>query len=662
MKKNPSCVSPPVLRFALAAFGFAFSCAALSAFDSIPEEQMALMEPKVDPEAAVEFFYYEEKSVDVADSGSASSVRKTKSRLKVFKERGILTLTPTKIRYPSKMRLTDLQARVTKPDGTEIFLGKDSVDTERSDYDEDRSFRTTSLSFPNLEVGDIIDFEYSLSSLSTVYRTTYRLYNEFPSHHTRLMFQPMKIPGVGATYQTFNNTDKDWIKSKGDYYYIEGFDLPATPDEDYSPPRLHSVPSVWFFYALPTDPKFETFWEQTGQGLYRDGNGDFKASKAIEAVLKEIVAGSPNKEESLRRVYWFCQDEIANTSFGYGDITKVERDALPKKQTATQTLENKMGRPDEVRRLFGAFARALGFEVEFALLPDKRDLHFGKSYRFKDALPEKGVAVKMGSDWLVLNPGNPHLAFGQVEPWSADSLCLVGNKKKEAIFAKSNKSDADFNIMERSGTLTLDENGDLSGELEIVARGDFARGLRNRHHASSDEKWGKAVVQLLKRTFKSEFSHSDDIVVENKRGSREPVRAKFRITIPAYAERSGDSLVVRPSVLWDGWEPRFASETRESDVVLMTPSRIVDKVRIMMPEGYAFDGGAAPAPLPDNPLVDYKASLKIDPKEGSIQVERDFAEKFSFLPVRIYHVLRTIDSHIQQQDKVAITLAKKEAN
>lgn len=651
-----------VLRRLFLAISCATICASVFAFDDIPEDQMLMKEPRVEPEAAAEFLFHNTKVFGVSDLSAVSSNRKTQFRLKIFKERALRGFTPYKMSYPSSMKLVKLRARVTKPNGEEVFLDQDSIATEVSDENGSSRRRVTSFSLPNLEVGDIVDLDYDLTSLSRLYSTSYNLYKRFPSHYTEYRFQPAKLPGVKVTYQVFNAPEKNWMTRKGGYYCFEGKDLPADPKEKFSIPRLHQVPSVWFLYVSEHAPKLETFWEEIGQALFKDANRDFKASKAVAAELKQITKGSSSKLESLRRAYWFCQDEIANLEFGYGEINKADRESLPKKQTADQVLKNRVGRPSEIRILFGSFARALGFEAQFSHMPDKREYHFNKGARFKQALPERGVVVKIDTKWLVLNPGNPHLAFGHVEPWSADSLCLIGNKKREAIFVKSSPCEPDYNRMERNGTLTLNEEGDLSGEIEIVAYGDFARGLRNRHHASSDEKWETAVVRLLQRTFKSEFTRNDGFSVENKRGSQKPVRTRFTINIPNYAERSGDLLVIRPHVLWNGSEMRFPQEERKSDVVVMTPYRIVDKLKIVLPEGYKYEGGAASAPLSENKLVDYKPKLKIDPKQGALLVERDFAEKFSYLPVKYYGALSKIYAHPLQQDSVTITFSRSATN
>lgn len=659
MKFFPNC---PVclVRLAVVIFGISMISSRSLSFEPVPEEQLALTEPKIDPEAAAEYFFYEAKASDDIVNFYGSSSKKVTFRLKVFKERAIQEMTPFKIFYPIEFRISGLKARVTKPDGTEVYLEKEDTETESSQHDEDYTLKVTSFSFPNLEVGDVLDFAYKLDSLDTVYRRTmFSMHLNFPSHHSKMMFKPMSYPGMGLTYQTFKNADKNWVKKAGDYYVIEGRDLPASKDEKFAIPKLHRVPSVWYIYRDGADPGYDKFWEETGQKLYREANGDFKPSKAIEAELKRLTEGSGSKLESLKRVYHFCQDEIANTAYGYGEISKVEREALPKDQSANQVLSNAMGRPPEIRKLFGSFARALGFEVQYSRLPDNRVFFFNPGSRFLRALPIRGVAVKISGEWQVLRPSNPHVAFGEVEPWSSGSNCLIGNKKKEAIFVKSPKGGAAVNIMERSGSLTLKENGDLKGEIEITAYGDFARGLRNRHHASTEEEWGKALVRLLRRTFKSEFTHSETVEVENKRGSSQPIKARFSVTIPGYAERSGDRLVVRPSVFWDNWEPRFDSEKRESTVSIISPSTIVDKIEIVMPEGYVFEGGAAPKSLPDNNLMVYKANIKIDPKKAAILFERTFAEKFSTVVAKYYPALRKIESYVFTQDASAITLAPK---
>ena len=646
-------------RIAWVALSLAASFSA-SAFDKVTEEQLAATLPKVDPEAAAEFFFYEEKDIDIGDP--FSSVRNGRFRLKIFKELGILKLSPYKIRYPSEFRMNKINARVTKPNGEEIFLDSDTIETEVSDYNDDYDLRITSFTFPNLEVGDIVDLEYKASTLGIVYTGPRGLYQDFPSQYTQLLYQPLDESFLNATetyatYQLFKAPDKDWMKRKGDYYYVEGYDLPAEPEEKYSLPRLHIVPTMWFMYADKGDPKLKTFWEQTGQRLHSKSGQDFKATKEVKETLAQITAGSTSKLDSLRRAYRFCQTEIGNTSYGYGEISKSDRENLPKDQNATEVLKNKIGRPKEIQRLFGALATALGFEAQHALLPDKRKYNFSPNARFKSALPREGVAVKVDDEWIVLQPQNPHLPFGHVEPRSAGSDCLVGNKKAQALFVKTPKSDATINRIERSGALALDANGDLKGKIVMTIHGSFALGLRNRHHASSDDRWKTGVTNFLKSTLKTEFTRSEDMTIQNKRGSDEPLIATFNITIPGYADRSGDLLVVRPNVFIKGAEPFLNEDKRETDVFLMNPQRYIDQVKILMPEGYAFDSGSAPAPLPDNQLIEFKTSLKIDPKERAIIARREYAELFPYLPVTYYKPLRAVLAHVQQQDAVALTLA-----
>mgnify|MGYP000497066948 CR=1 FL=1 len=93
-------------------------------WDSLPENELTVSSPKIDPDAGAEFLYRE---VKVDDSGE-NTVFRYHRRAKIFSEAGLAEWDKVDLLYQTGSMIYGIRARVVYPDGTVAYLEKSDDD------------------------------------------------------------------------------------------------------------------------------------------------------------------------------------------------------------------------------------------------------------------------------------------------------------------------------------------------------------------------------------------------------------------------------------------------------------------------------------------------------------------------------------------------------
>ena len=655
--------SSPVVRpslwallFSIAAIPAAF---ALDPWREVTPEERDQRGPKVDPSYGAETLLLEKRVSQVTGSsydliGTASVYQ----RIKVFNEAGVDLITPFRAYYRKGERLTKIEARTIKPDGTIIELDSDTVYESELERGHDSRLRAKAFTFPQLEPGDIVDLRFDIRLERNRNGTSMGFHDFLPAQHIKFSFSPAYVdvlPGWGVRMSAFQFPEAK-LDAKGKYYVFEKWNTPAEADEDFGLPELHREPFIWLYYIWNQTPRQETFWRDVAREAFKEGKKNFKGDGAVQAKAEELTRDADSDREKLERLYAFCVTEIGNTDIDFGRFTDSEVDEMKKGDDASETLKRGYGNADGVRHLFGAMASGLGFDARLAKAPDQRELHFDPVMKVPFALEKTLVAVKVDREWLYLNPGNPTLPFGYADWWCAGNPGLIGDKNDE--FSTIPQPPAEFCKLERKGELLLAEDGSLSGELEILGHGYIGARMRmDLEDLSADEREKFAKDLVDENLPAAELSEAR---IENLRDPNQPLTLRLKVKLEGYADVLGDRLIIQPAFFQKGETAIFEATERQTMIVFPFPWSEEDSVRIVPPAGYVFESGNAPKPLVLEKVMSYEPKLGMSKSDGAIVLRRQFAMQRSSIPAKAYQPLQAVFSEIHKGDNVALTFKKAE--
>jgi hypothetical protein len=149
-----------------------------------------------------------------------------------------------------------------------------------------------------------------------------------------------------------------------------------------------------------------------------------KSDKEIKKAATDITASAASDEEKLRKLYEFCQTQIRNVTFDT-TTSEEEKQKLNKIKSLADVLKNKSGDAGSVDLLFGALAKALGFETRIAFSGNRSKMFFDPRMTNESFIHPAAIAVLVGSDWKFFNPGTSFLPYGMLVWYEEDVWALT---------------------------------------------------------------------------------------------------------------------------------------------------------------------------------------------------------------------------------------------
>ncbi|MBK8302265.1 MAG: hypothetical protein IPK98_02155 [Chloracidobacterium sp.] len=293
-----------------------------------------------------------------------------------------------------------------------------------------------------------------------------------------------------------------------------------------------------------------------------------KKSDDIKKAAEAATAGAPDAESKMKKLYEFCQTEIANTTFDT-KMTDEQRAKLPAVRSLNEVLKRKSSSSMYIDLLFGAMASSLGFDTRIALIGDRSKINFNPEKMVNDKLVHPGgIAVKVNDTWKFFNPGSRFVPYGMM-PWYEEGTMslLVGEKTynwKESPLSDETKTQA-----KRTGKFNLLEDGTLEGEVMIEYTGHDALIYRLQNYDESTATREDGV----KSEVKSDLSAAEvsEIMVENVDDPAKPLIKRFKVRVPNYAQKTGKRIFFQPGFFEYGEKPLFSSSTRQYDIFFRYP-------------------------------------------------------------------------------------------
>ena len=608
--------------------------------------------PVVEPDADAEAIFWE---VRVDDSSAEELALKHYVRVKIFTERGREQFSKHDILFTKGTKVKNVDARVTKPDGSTVFLKPEDVLEREIIKASGVKVKAKSFALPGLEIGSIVEYRYKevLDNAEANMRLIFQ--REVPIQTISYFVKPFS--GSRGMYVEPFNTAAKFEKDKDGYKRATMTNVPAFHEEP-SMAAEDEVKSWMYIYYAPSLPATaDEYWRNTSKRYYEASKEWMKVNDEVKRVTAEAINGATTDDEKLKRIYDYTKSQIKNLNYA-AKATDEEWKNVQKASTPGDTLKLKYGSTSDIDNLFGAMAKAAGYDARKALSGSRDELTFDRNVPNETLmLNSSSIAVKVGDKWRFFSPGSYFSSFGMLT-WAEEGQVALIADPKEPIWAAMEFAPAEKSREIRTGKFKLLPDGTLEGEGQIEYTGHRASFIKNFNRNVSESERENRLKDVLKSRILGTVE-VENYTIENLNDPEKPVIYKFKIKVPGYASRTGKRIFFQPNVFERSSKPRFTAGTRKYDISINYPYSEKDQVTIELPQGFALENADAPAPLRDKQGIGVH-SVQIGVRDNK---ELVYGREFSFgngglvrFPSASYPALKGLFDAFNKADVHQLTL------
>lgn len=610
---------------------------------------LALKSAVVEPNADAEAIFWD---IRIDDGGDNDLVLNHYVRIKIFTERGRDQHSKIDIPYVDGIKIRDVAARTIKPDGTIVELGKNDFIEKTVVKVSGLKLRTKTFAFQGIEPGAIIEYKWK------------EVRSNSSANNMRLQFQ-RDIPVQAVTYRIKPAKDESWdVKpfnmDRFDFQREKnGFDVttvnrvPAFREEPMMPPedsvrswalvRYHNLFSLLTSYIAQASFAYDAFQPA------------MKVDKDIKAKAAEFVAAGGTGDETVMRMFEFCRDVIKNTDDKSAGFTDEELEKMKENKKPSDTLKRGVGSGGDINLLFAALANAAGFEARVALLPNRGRALFNRNVLVPRALKAASIAIRSGQGWKFYDLSSKYV-IPPMMPWEEEGVDgLIADLRPE--WMRTPMSAPDKSKEKRTGTLTLDENGTLEGDVTIEYTGHLGVERKNLNDDDSPVQREENLKEAVKGRMSS--AELSNIVIENVTDAVKPFIYRYHVKVPGYAQRTGKRLFFQPGFFHKGIDALFSAGTRRYPIYFHFPWSEEDHLTITLPKGFVLDNADRPSPIIVGEICKHEINMGVTKDQTQLVYNRNFffgGNESILFPVNTYDQVKRLFDEINKADNHMITL------
>jgi Domain of Unknown Function with PDB structure (DUF3857) len=617
-----------------------------------PDELKMTSDPKA-PGAAAEYLEYREKD----DSGSAYWT--FYARIKVLTDKGKEAATVTLPFSKGSVSVRGIHARTIHSDGT-VFPLEVKPEELLSVKTGKLEVKQKVFTLPNVEVGSVIEYTYDYNSqdLGLPRWDIQKKYFVRKEHFEivspgRLTYWE-RLPAGAAVKAEF-----------GGLYKLDLADVPAIPDEEWMPPVDSLLYTVDFDYVSDfqggsvEEGSATAMWAAEAASFSQVVNAMTEPTKGIKQAVDGLISADSDLVKA-RKLYAAVQ-ALDNTDFSrVKGETERKKLKLKADWDPEVTWQQKSGSAEQIAILYISMLRAAGLAPYAAWVVDRDKGIFDMTKIGEDQFDSILVILNSGDQRIILDPGEKECPFQTVSWRHSLATGLAQSPKGPSFITIPEQKYAD-NIVRRTGILTLDEKGGVSGQIQIAMTGQEA--LRWRQLALEND------LSEVKKQFDGELAdiapNGVQADVDHFEGMDDPtasLNAVIKLTgslgVPA-----GRRLIV-PTYFFEtrGTVPFVNEAARQVPVDMHYAERVTDQITYRLPDGLAVEGAPADANFSWPAHALFVAKSLTQP--GQITIAQTLTRAFTIVKPEEYQDLRGFYQKVAAADQaqLVLTAATKNGN
>ncbi len=495
------------------------------------------------------------------------------------------------------------------------------------------------LQIPAPDPGNIIGYEYEEEEQPLVLQDFWDFQREIPVRETRYSLQ--LPPGWEYKVSWLNHPEVNPTQSGSNQWQWVMNNVPAIRPEEEMPPMQGVVGGMIVSFFASGGPSVRngfSNWREMGSWLGNLEQGRTDASSEIKQQVTSLTASKATKLQKMRALAEFVQHDIRYVSIQLG-IGGWQPHPAP------DIFSHRYGDCKDKATLMRSMLREIGVEsYQVAINTERGSItpetpayrgfdHEITVIRLPDDVNDPSLVAtiqdpKLGR-LLFFDPTDEMTPFGQIAGALQANYALVVTPGGGELIELP-RQPSTMNSIERTGKLTLDPMGTLTGEVNETRVGDRAWSQRWRlRTVKTDADRIKPIEDLLAGSL-SLFRITKANVL-NLQQTDQPFGFDYSFEAQNYAKNAGGLLLVRPRVL--GVKSSGLLETKEPrkfPIEFEGPSRDTDSFEIAIPAGYVVDDMPPPVDA-DYGFASYHSRTEV--KGNSIHYSRTLEVKELSVPV-----------------------------
>jgi hypothetical protein len=624
-----------------------------------PDELKMTADPAAPGAEAV--FLFREETVD-----DRIHYHRIYARVKILTEKGKEDYSDVEIPYEAGVAdIKAVEGRTIHADGTVVpFTGKPfSKELVKTG---DTKIMAKVFSMPDVQVGSILEYRYELRYEDNyIIPPNWLVQQSVYVHQAHYHFVP-----VDLSAHPFEVTDAlghtNPVRQLLYYHFLpqgvnvreglDGFDLlvndvPALPDEEYSPPLNSFSYRLIFYYASAYSG--QEYWKEEGKIWSKDVDRFANPSDKIRSAVAQMVAQGDTDDQKLRKIYAAVM-QIENTRFTREHSSAENKSEGLRVKTAADIWDQKRGSDDEIARLFISMARAAGFKT-YAMIVTERDRNLLNTGILDwDQLEDEIAIVNVGGKEVFFDPGQRYCEYGKLH-WMHTQILGLRQTDHGPDLAVTPRPGYPDNAMRRLADLTLGPDGTVSGHVRINMSGESALA------------WRQEALRNDEQEAKKKFE--DELQEQVPPGVKVSMNHFLALTDPStglmavvdvsgnLGTATGKRLFLPGAFFHANGKLPFTGDKRESSIDLHYPFVSEDTVTITLPPGFTVQG------VPQNANIPYPQNAAFGAKytaaNGTFVEDRIEALATVVYKTSDYPQLRDFYGKMNAQDQQQVVLEKQ---
>lgn len=494
------------------------------------------------------------------------------------------------------------------------------------------------LQIPAPDPGNVVGYEYEEEEQPMVLQDVWMFQREIPArerHYSLQLPAGWEYKALWINYPEIKPTQSgsnqwEWVVS----------DVKAIRSEPEMPPIVGVAGQLVISFFPPGGPSLNGFrsWQEMGKWYLNLTNGRRDASPQITQQVNSLTASASNPLDKMRKLAYFVQHDIRYVAIELG-IGGFQPHAAP------EIFTHHYGDCKDKATLLSSMLSQIGVESFYVVINDERGAvnpdtppsasfnHAVLAIKLPQGVSDPSLVAtvqhpRLGT-LLYFDPTNELIPFGEIPGYlQANYGLLVTPEGGELV--ELPQQPPGMNSIVRAGTLTLDPDGTLKGEVSETRLGGRASAERWRlRSVTKDADRIKPIEDLMAASLS--LFRITRATVTNLNVTDQPFGFHYVFEAQAYAKNAGGLLLVRPRVL--GIKSSGILETKESrkfPIEFEEPTRDSDTFDITIPAGYVVDD-VPPAVDADYGFASYHSKTEV--KGNLIHYSRTFEVKELSVPV-----------------------------
>jgi Domain of Unknown Function with PDB structure (DUF3857)/Transglutaminase-like superfamily len=475
------------------------------------------------------------------------------------------------------------------------------------------------LRIPAPDPGNIVGYEYEEEEQPMVLQDVWVFQHEIPG---RELHYSLQLPSGWEYKASWINYSEVKPTQSGSQLEWTVSDVKEIRKEVEMPPIEGVEGQMIVSFFPPGGPSANGFasWREMGNWYSHLTSGRRDASPQITQQVATLTASAQTPLDKMKALAQFVQHDIRYVAIelGIGGWQP---------HPATDVFANRYGDCKDKATLLSSMLSQVGIESFYVVINSERGSVTPETPASVGGFDHVVLAIKLPANvsdpalvatiqhprlgsLLYFDPTNELTPFGEIGGYlQANYGLLVTSQGGELV--ELPRQPSAMNSIRRTGKLTLDPQGTLTGEVSEMRVGDRAFSERWRlRTVTKNADQIKPIEDLLAGSL-SLFKISQASIV-NLNHTDLPFGFKYSFVAQNYAKNAGELLLVRPRVL--GVKTSGILETKEPrrfPIEFEGPSRDSDSFEITIPAGYVVDD-VPPAVDADYGFASYHSKTEVN--------------------------------------------------